>query len=163
MGHSKVAHSDWLRHALIRAVCYCSSVEDFRQERIYLELSFLRHGYSLVFVESHVRHFFAYFCTANMRYSSNQKEYDKFRQYWFGSVALQHERSDQLQQFAEHGHLVHLNYFYDFGPRCQFNQQFYHLWSDYFKRHPTLSNDKMKLLLEVKHCHTLNSLLGMER
>ncbi|CAF4090589.1 unnamed protein product [Rotaria sordida] len=29
LGHSKSAHSDWLRTALIRAVCYCTSVDDF--------------------------------------------------------------------------------------------------------------------------------------
>ena len=34
IGHSKVAHSHWLRSALIRAVRYCTSVHDFNQERI---------------------------------------------------------------------------------------------------------------------------------
>jgi hypothetical protein len=47
VGHSKVNHSDWIRTALLRAVCYCSSVEDFNQERIYIELTCLVNGYSL--------------------------------------------------------------------------------------------------------------------
>ncbi|CAF4636069.1 unnamed protein product, partial [Rotaria socialis] len=47
VGHAKLVHSDWLRSALIRAVCYCSSVEDFNLERIYLELTCLTNGYSL--------------------------------------------------------------------------------------------------------------------
>ncbi|CAF4667764.1 unnamed protein product, partial [Rotaria magnacalcarata] len=53
VGHAKLVHSDWLRSALIRAVCYCSSVEDFNLERIYLELTCLTNGYSLRFVETH--------------------------------------------------------------------------------------------------------------
>ncbi|CAF1172266.1 unnamed protein product [Rotaria sordida] len=66
VGHSKLAHSDWFLSALIRAVCYCSSVEDFNQERIYLELPCLTNGYSLLFVEAHVQHFFNYFHTHAM-------------------------------------------------------------------------------------------------
>ncbi|CAF4142130.1 unnamed protein product, partial [Rotaria sordida] len=65
-GHSKLAHSDWFLSALIRAVCYCSSVEDFNQERIYLELTSLTNGYSLLFVEAHVQYFCDYFHTHAM-------------------------------------------------------------------------------------------------
>ncbi|CAF1345307.1 unnamed protein product, partial [Rotaria sp. Silwood1] len=39
--HAKSAYSDWLRTALIRAVCVCTSIDDFQQERMYLELTFL--------------------------------------------------------------------------------------------------------------------------
>lgn len=35
-GYSKLSHSHWFRTALIRAVCCCSSVDDFHEERIYL-------------------------------------------------------------------------------------------------------------------------------
>ncbi|CAF4975871.1 unnamed protein product, partial [Rotaria sp. Silwood1] len=163
IGHSKVSHSDWLRYALIRAVCYCSSVEDFRQERIYLELTYLSNGYSLLFVESHIRHFFEYFHMANMRYSNSQTDYDNFRQYWFNFMTMQHELTDELKKFEDNAQLIHLKYFYEFGPRCQFDQQFSELWSEYFKSHPILSKDKMKLLLTTQHCYTLNSLLGMEK
>ena len=48
-GHSKLKHSDWLRSALLRAIYYCSSVVDFQQERIYIEISYLANGYSLLF------------------------------------------------------------------------------------------------------------------
>ncbi|CAF4673141.1 unnamed protein product, partial [Rotaria socialis] len=72
VGHAKLVHSDWLRSALIRAVCYCSSVEDFNLERIYLELTCLTNGYSLRFVETHVQHFFNFFHLHPMRYSRDQ-------------------------------------------------------------------------------------------
>ena len=32
VGHSKLKYSDWIRIALIQAVCYCTLVEDFNQE-----------------------------------------------------------------------------------------------------------------------------------
>ncbi|CAF4223338.1 unnamed protein product [Rotaria sordida] len=86
MSHSKSAHSDWLRAVLILAVCYCTLVDDFQQERIYLELAYLINSYSLLFVETHVKHFFNYFHAQIMRYSANQSIYDKFRQQWFKFV-----------------------------------------------------------------------------
>lgn len=154
MGHSRLGYSDWLRSALIRAVCFCSLVDDFHQERIYLELVCLINGYSLPFVESHVQHFFNYFHAVNQRYSMDQSIYDKFRQQWLNYMEMQHKHSDHHQ-----GHLIHLNYFYEYGPRCRFNQEFHHLWSQYFNNHPLLSNENCKILLTTKHFRSLNVLL----
>ncbi|CAF4407436.1 unnamed protein product, partial [Rotaria magnacalcarata] len=106
VGHAKLVHSDWLRSALIRAVCYCSSVEDFNLERIYLELTCLTNGYSLRFVETHVQHFFNFFHLHPMRYSRDQIMYNKFRHSWFNYIKMQHELSDQLQQFDDKGNNV---------------------------------------------------------
>ncbi|CAF1234049.1 unnamed protein product, partial [Rotaria magnacalcarata] len=101
VGHAKLVHSDWLRSVLIRAVCYYSSVEDFNLERIYLELTCLTKGYSLRFVETHVQHFFNFFHLHPMRYSRDQIMYNKFRHNWFNYIKIQHELSDQLQQFDD--------------------------------------------------------------
>lgn len=163
MGHSKLAYSDWLRSALIRAVCYCSLVEDFHRERIYLELTCLVNGYSLLFVETHVQHFFNYFHASNQRYSMDQSMYNKFRQQWFDYMEKQHERSDQLQKLHNQGHLIHLNYIYEYGPRCKFNQDFQHLWSQYFNNHPSLSKEKCTILPTAKHLHSLNALLTQQK
>ncbi|CAF3995631.1 unnamed protein product [Rotaria sordida] len=132
LGHSKSAHSDWLRTALIRALCYCTSVDDFQQERIALELTYLINGYSLLFVETHIKHFFNYFHAQTMRYSRNQNSYDKFRQQWFKFVEQRHELSEQLEKFNNNGRLIQFNYIYDFGPRCRSNREFYRLWYHYF-------------------------------
>ncbi|CAF4619371.1 unnamed protein product [Rotaria socialis] len=86
VGHAKLAHSDWLRSVLIRAVCYCSC---------------LTNGYSLRFVEAHVQHFFNFFHLHPMRYSRDQIMYNKFRHNWFNYIKIQHELSDQLQQFDD--------------------------------------------------------------
>ena len=70
-GHSRLAHNDWLRLSLIRAVCLCSTPDDFIKERIYFEITFLVNGYSLMFVETYVQHFFHYFYATNLRYRTN--------------------------------------------------------------------------------------------
>ena len=61
IGHPKMQYSNWIRSALIHAVCYCTSVDDFNQERIYIELTCLANGYSDCFVESRIAHFYDYF------------------------------------------------------------------------------------------------------
>ena len=72
---------------------------------------------------------------------------------------MQHTLSDQLQQFDDDGNVIHFHYLYDYGPRCQFNQQFHELWSKYFTDHSVLSNEKSKILLTTKQLHSLNALL----
>ncbi|CAF5181921.1 unnamed protein product, partial [Rotaria magnacalcarata] len=49
-GNSIRKHSHWLRSSLKPAVRYCTTIEDFNQERIYLEMTCLANGYSVEFV-----------------------------------------------------------------------------------------------------------------
>ena len=163
IGHPKVAYSDWFRLALIRTVCYCSSVHDFNLERINLELTFLTNGYSLIFVETHVQHFYDYFHAHAMRYTKDQAMYDKFRHNWFDYIAMQHQLTDQLHKLHDSDHLIHLHYLYEIGPRCEFNQRFHRLWSQYFSQHSDLSDKKAKILLTTQQQHSLNSLLAKEK
>ena len=60
-GHARLIHSNWFRAALVRAVRFCSAVEDFNQERIHIELTFLANGFSLAFVRSRLLQFFIHF------------------------------------------------------------------------------------------------------
>ncbi|CAF3135773.1 unnamed protein product [Rotaria sp. Silwood2] len=92
-----------------------------------------------------------------------QTIYDKLRHQRFGFIKQQYELSEQLQKLDDHYHLIHFNYFYEFGPRCQFNQQLYHLWSEYFDNHPILSKEKSKIILVSKHLHLLNALLAKHK
>ncbi|CAF4651033.1 unnamed protein product [Rotaria socialis] len=157
------------RHPLIQsyslpyevAVCYCSAVEDFNLEHIYLELTCLANGYSLRFVETHVQHFFNCFHLHPMRYSRDQIMYNKFRHSWFNYIKMQHELPDQLQQFDNNGQLIHLNYLYEYGARYQFNEQFHRIWSEYFN--PNLSIQKCKILLKAINVHSLNVLLSNQK
>ena len=162
-GHAKWNHSDWLRSALIRAVCCSSSVDDFQQERIYLELTFLTSGYSLLFVESHAQHFFGYFHAEAMRYSSDRTAYTSFRRQIFDFLDQQRQRCLQLQKLDDQSRLIRFDYLYEFGPRCQFNERFHQLWSSHFSRHPALSNEQSKIILTTKHRHSLNALLTQRK
>ena len=59
----------------MRAVCLCSSADDFMKERIYLEITFLVNGYSLMFVETYVQHFFNFFHVPHRRYIGLMQKY----------------------------------------------------------------------------------------
>ncbi|CAF4263297.1 unnamed protein product, partial [Rotaria sordida] len=59
--HPRLRHRQWFRYALIRAGQYCSSFEDFEEERRYIEMTFLTNGYSLDFVEYNLRQFYSRF------------------------------------------------------------------------------------------------------
>ncbi|CAF4287103.1 unnamed protein product, partial [Rotaria sordida] len=59
--HPRLFHRQWFRAALIRAGQYCSSFEDFEDERLYIELTFLANGYSLDFIKYHIKRFLTRF------------------------------------------------------------------------------------------------------
>jgi hypothetical protein len=159
-GHPKLNYAHWFRSALLRAVCCCSSIDDFQQERIRLELSFLASGYSVLFVESHVQHFFSYFHADMMRLSSDRARYTAFRRRLFDFLDQHHQRCDQLQRLDERGGLIRFEYRYELGPRSQFNERFQQLWSKYLTEHPKLMKGPSKIILTTKHRHSLNALLS---
>ena len=163
VGHSKVNHSDWIRTALLRAVCYSWSVQDFQQQRIHLELTYLASGYSLQFVDSRVAHFFEYFQAGDLRYSMDQIMYEKFRQQCFNFKDVHRALSDQLQHLDDTGQVLHLHYLYEHGARCQFNKEFQQLWNSFFDGHSPLNTKKMTVRLTTKHLHSLNALLAQQK
>lgn len=159
VGHSKVNYSDYIRTALLQAACYCSSAEDFQRERIYIELCCLANGYSYYFVDSRVKHFFEYFQVDTYRYTMYQLHYDKFRRQCFEFADMQRTRTNALQKFSDNSHFIRLYYLYEFGARCEFNQEFIKRWHAYFGSNPILCKEKTAIQLSSKHRHTLNTLL----
>jgi len=149
--------------ALVRAACLCSMIDDFNKERISIELTCLVNGYSYIFVESRLAHFYAYFRAETMRYSIDQVMYDKFRRQCFEFMDIQRTLSNKLQQMNDTGHLIRFHYLYEFGARCQFNKEFHQLWIKYFGDHPDLCKEKMAISLTSKHLHTLNALLAQQK
>ena len=110
IGDVKVAHSHWLRYALVRAVHYCTSVYDFNQERIYLEITYLANGYSLEYIEQRINHFYHHFDAQSLRYSLDQQVYDKFRFRLFNFISEQKyfcEKSVKLEKNNEQVRLGH--------------------------------------------------------
>ena len=161
IGHPKVKYSNWIRSALIHAICYCTSIDDFNQERIYIELTCLANGYSYPFVESRIAHFYDYFHLETLRYDMNQSMYDKWRQKWFDFMDIQRVLLHQLQD--RHGqhkiHLLRFYYLYEYGSRCEFNQEFHKLCLKHFNQYQMLSKEKISIILFTKHLHSLNALL----
>ena len=51
-------HSYLLRDALVRAVLYCSNVDEFENERFYIELSFMINNASLDFIKETIEKFY---------------------------------------------------------------------------------------------------------
>jgi len=163
VGHSKVNHSDWIQSALLQAICYCSTIGDFNQERIYIELTCLVNGYSISFVESRISHFYDYFHAETLRYSMDQTLYDKIRGQWFELIDMQRLLSSQLQHQDDSGHLIRLHYLYEFGSRYQFNEKFHELWMKHFRHDPILCNEKTAIILTTKHLHSLNAFLSQQK
>ena len=45
-GHPRLIYRQWYRFMMTRAVRYCHDLEDFQDERRYIEATFLSNGYS---------------------------------------------------------------------------------------------------------------------
>lgn len=157
--HSKVEHGHWLIVSLNRAVCYCSSVDDFYRERVYLEMTCLVNGYSLLFIESYVSAFFDSIQSSSMRYTREQTHYHSFRSRWFSIMERRYCLSNQLQRTITKRPTIELNYDYEYGPRCQFNRSIQQLWWTTFEQHKQLSKNQIDLVIRTRHRRSLNSLL----
>ena len=106
---------------------------------------------------------FKYFETEDMRYSSDQKTYDKFRRQWFEWIDWQRQLTDTLQNVDNNSNLIRLNYFYEYGPRWQFKDEFRIIWNEYLSTDPQLSEQTSTILLTTKHGHSLNALLSQQK
>ncbi|CAF3347698.1 unnamed protein product [Rotaria sp. Silwood2] len=128
--HPRLRHRQWFRYALIRAGQYCSSFEDFEDERRYIEMSFLTNGYSLDFVEYHLRQFNSKFFRSEYQIKDiNHHTYRILRHELFRLIDEQKRELIEVQQLQKNHQLIDLHYLFDWGSRCQFNERFYKLWS----------------------------------
>ncbi|CAF4557318.1 unnamed protein product, partial [Rotaria magnacalcarata] len=123
IGHSKVSYSHWFRLALIRAVRYCTSVTDFNQERVYLEVTWLANGYSLKFIEKRINHFYSHFDAVSLRTCLDQQVYKKLRHRLFNFIHEQRTYLKNNEELDKKNERVQLTYLYEFGPKRQFNQR----------------------------------------
>ncbi|CAF4518424.1 unnamed protein product, partial [Rotaria sp. Silwood1] len=128
--HPRLRHRQWFRYALIRAGQYCSSFEDFEDERRYIEMTFLTNGYSLDFVEYHLRQFYSIFFRSEYRIKDmNRHTYRTLRRELFCFVDEEKRELKEAQQLQKNHLRIDLHYLFDWGSRCQFNDRFYKLWS----------------------------------
>ncbi|CAF1602325.1 unnamed protein product [Rotaria magnacalcarata] len=167
INNAKLAHSHWLRSALIRAVRYCTTVYEFDFERISLEVACLANGYSLEFVEKRVNHFYTFFDATSLRQSLDQNVYEKLRLRLFNFISEQKLTGKRNQESEKKNERVRLFYLNAFGSKRKFNTQLREILSNYLKRKESSSAsskpNEIKILSTAKYQYSLNALLSQQK
>ena len=158
-GHPSLSYGQYFRLALIRAICYCSNVYDFDQERLSIELTFVRNGFPLEIIEQYLRNFLIKYKMQSLQTNLDQTIYNRIRRQLF---LLFLDKQQQQQQEIKH-RSFHFYYLYEWGPRRQFNKEFQRLWSHYIKAYPMLPKDLGQINLTTRYLHSLNTLLAQEK
>ena len=154
-GHPRIFHRQWFRFALIRAGLYCSSFEDFENERIYLEATLLANGYTLDFVEYHLRQFYP---IQQQQLILNSLTYNTIHRELFRFIEQEKNQIQYELQLNKNHQLIQLYYFSDWRSQCQFNIKFYELWSSIIEQDPKFKKYVVTIGLQTKHCYSSNTL-----
>ena len=167
----KDVHSHWLRSALIRAVRYCTHVNDFNRERIHLEIACLSTGYPLEFFEERLQHFYIHFDAQSLRTSLDQKIYNRLRHRLFNFISEQKTFSKTKKDLENTNRRIELNYPYEYGPKHVFNRKLRHILIENSEPLPTTTmssshsnNQKqLKVFIRTKQQYSLNALLTEQK
>ena len=155
IGHPRVLYRQWFHWALARAIYACMSIEDFDQERIYIELTMLTYGFSLDSIKSMSNVFLNKYGSTRSFDEFNSRSYASLRLQLFNAIHL--EQTLHRQQKVTN---IDLYYYYDWGRRCDFNERFKTLWMQRIQSDPAVNKLNLKLNLNTIHfCH-LNALLA---
>ena len=159
--HPRLGHRQWFRFALIRAGQYCPCYEDFQEERVQIELTFLANGYSLEFVEYHLAQFLKRFNPSSTQPTMdlNRLTYTSLRVQLIRHFQQQKLDIEERKLLQNKHQLIELSYFYDWGSRHEFNRQFYELWTNKLNKDATFKKNGLKIILNSKHCFLSNTLL----
>jgi hypothetical protein len=162
-GHPRLIHRQWFQYVLIRAGQSCTLLEDFQTERLYIELTFLANGYSLDFVEYHLKNFYKRF---NNRHQQQQQQsildrssYMSLRRQLFRHLDIPKRQLEEREQLKKDHRWIELYYLYDWGLRYKFNENFHKLWSTILERDVKFKKYGLKIKLYTKHCYLSNSIL----
>ncbi|CAF4293609.1 unnamed protein product, partial [Rotaria sordida] len=124
---------------------YCSSFEDFEDERLYIELTFLANGYSLDFIKYHIKRSLTRFNPNEQKpMNLNRSTYLSFRNELFRCIDQQKRDLFEEQLLQKNHQLIQLHYLFDWGSRCQFNQKFYQYWSTILEQDPEFKKYRLK-------------------
>ena len=156
--HPRLYYRRWAQWALRRAARSCTSITDFDQERLYIELTLLTHGYSLDFVQMMLTTFFTKHSAAKLQNDLDPSTYETLRRRLLRMSDLERQYRAEQQKWEARNILIHLHYLYDWGSRCHFNTKFKQLCSEFIRKDATLSKYGLKLKLSSIHCYTLNSI-----
>lgn len=161
--HAQIEHSHWLRSSLIQAVRYCTSVEDFHQERAYLQITLLANGYRVDFIEKRIAHFYNHFGVVSLRQTLDQQVYDRLRHQLFNFLSEQNKTMKDEQDADRLKQIVQLTYPYQYGPRIEFERQCRQLLSQQLASRLKIAPVKMKIILQTKQQYSLNALLSQQK
>lgn len=160
--HSQIEHSHWFRSSLIQAVRYCTTIEDFNQQRAYLQVTLLANGYGLEFIEKRTAHFYHHFDAVSLRHTMHQQVYDRLRHQMFNFLSEQNKKWKDEQETEQLRHLVQLTYPYQYGPRLEFERQCRQLLSQQIASRLKIPSTKMKVTFQTKQYYSLNALLSQQ-
>ena len=160
--HPRKLHRQWFRFRIARAIHYCPSFDDFQEEYLRLELTFLANGYSLDFVKYLWDKCLERFKPLNYVYIHNAVNYKSFRLHvirYYNQKHANSRREYQLDRLLTQPSTISFFYLYDWGNRIEFNRKFLQLWSDVIMKDPKFSQLALKMSLRCKHCFSLHTLL----
>ncbi|CAF1550694.1 unnamed protein product, partial [Adineta ricciae] len=159
--HPRLGHRQWFRFALIRAGLYCVCYEDFEEERVHIEITFLANGYSLAFVQDQLKQFLIRLnpSSGEQPMDLNRGTYTSLRIQMLRHFRQKNVHLEERQELENKHQLVELYYLYDWGSRHEFNQYFYPHWTRTINKDPRFLKHGLKIILNSKHCFLSNTLL----
>ena len=143
------------------------TLEDFQDERRYIEAKFLSNGYSLCCIEYLWKQFIQRFGFSPLQFICFEKyDYNIFRNERSRSMKYYRVNQQQQQQQNEGFNLIknnkvfHIYYLYDWGSRIEFNRKFRELWCTILNQDPIFKRNGLKIILNSKHCYLSDILLA---
>ena len=159
-GHTQLIYAHYFQTLMIRAVRYCSNVEDFNRERLYIEMTYLFHGFPYVLIEYFLKEFYNRFHMSSLQTNLDRNVYHQCRKQCLACIDQEQIRYEQNEQWKNNNKLIQFIYSHEWGRRCHFDEEFRQLWSRYIYSYPMFDNGTGKIHLTTKSIHSLNSLLA---
>lgn len=167
--HPRILHRQWFRFNIARALQYCLSFDDFQDEYVHIESTFLANGYSLNFIHYHWQQFLKRIAPTHLyNMSCTRSTYSSLRQNLFHyayrkTFAL--NREQQMQQLVARPRSLTFFYLYDWGNRIEFNKKFQEFWTTLVAfvtrdvKNPKDIKLDFRVYTRAKHCYLSHTLL----
>lgn len=161
-GHPRLLHRQWFRFSMARAIEYCPSFDDFMEQSLRVELTYLANGYSLDFVKYHMKQFCQRFKSFHHDFIIDRLNYKPLRQQvfrYYNTKAADLKRQRQQDPMITHPSFISFFYLFDWGNRIEFNRKFHELWSTIIQNDPQFARLNFKVYLRCKHHYLSHTLL----
>lgn len=159
--YPRILHRQWFRFRLARVIQYCPSYDDFQEESLRIELSFLTNGYTNEFVQYLSKKFFEHFNPYKYPFVNDQFNYKSLRQHifrYYNQKKIDARRQYERERLLTLPGSFSFYYLYDWGNRVEFNQKFHVYWANIVKKDPKFAEYDFKIFLRCKQCFSSNTL-----